>query len=169
MRRSSFFILISVLLSTNAFPQATKNNVTGIVADKLSKHPIEFATVQLLHPKDSAVLSTTITDKKGKFVFNKIEEGSYILHLSFIGYENNKVKIIINRQKQNLGSIEITATSKNMSEVIVTTHKSLLKTNIDRKVYNVARDIMAQSGTASDILKNIPSVEVDMMAINIKF
>ncbi len=155
-------IVISVLLSTNIFSQATKSTVTGIITDKLSKQPIEFATAQLLHQKDSAVLITTITDKQGRFVFNKIEEGNYILHLSFIGYENNTIKIIINRQKQNLGILEIVATSKSMSEVIVSANKSVLNTNIDRKVYNVSQDIMAQSGTVSDILKNIPSVEVDI-------
>ena len=162
MGKHFFFISILVLLSANLFSQGKNNTVTGIVIDKLSKQPIEFATVQLMLQDDSAVISTTVTDKKGKFVFNKISGGSYMLRLSFIGYENNSIKIIVNRQSQNIGTIEITAAAKNMNEVTVTAKKFLLNTGIDRKVYNVSEDIMAQSGTASDILKNIPSVEVDI-------
>ncbi len=151
-----------MLIATNLFPQAKNSIVTGIVLDKSSEQPVEFATVQLMKQADSTVIITTVTDKKGKFDFNKTASGSYILRVSFIGYENNSIKITVNRQNQNIGQIEITIAAKNMNEVVVTAKKSLLNTGIDRKVYNVSQDIMAQSGSASDILKNIPSVEVDI-------
>lgn len=150
------------MLSTSLFSQPGNNAVTGIVADKSSKQPIEFATAQLMNPNDSAVVSTTVTDKKGKFIFTNPASGSYILRISFIGYENSFIKITVSRQKQNIGVIEIISAAKSMSEVVVTTKKSLLNTNIDRKVYNVSQDIIAQTGSVSDILKNIPSVEVDI-------
>ncbi len=137
-------------------------SVTGIIADKSSKQPIEFATVQLLHPGDSSVINTTVTDRKGKFVLDKITAGNYILCFSFIGYEKTILPVVIKQQKENIGTIEIEVSLKNMNEVLVTARKSLLNTGIDRKVYNVGQDIMAQSGSASDILKNIPSVEVDI-------
>lgn len=162
MRKQFFFIPVLVLLSVNLSAQVNKNTLTGFVADKYSKQPIEFATVQLLPLADSAVISTTVTNKKGKFSFNKIAYGSYTIRFSFIGYENNNIRITVNQEKQNIGIVEIAATTKIMNEVVVTTKKSLLNTTIDRKVYNVSQDIMAQSGTASDILKNIPSVEVDI-------
>ena len=162
MSKQLFFISVLLLFSGYLFSQEKKNEFTGIVIDKSSKQPVEFATVEVLHQNDSVIISTTVTDKKGKFTFNKIASGSYILRLSFIGYENNSIKITVTRQNQNIGAIEIATVAKNMNEVTVTAKKSLLNTNIDRKVYNVSQDIMAQSGSASDILKNIPSVEVDI-------
>jgi outer membrane receptor protein involved in Fe transport len=152
------FILIFILSGMEGMTQA----VTGIVVDKSSKQPIEFATVQLLHTGDSAVLNTTVTDHKGKFVLDKIAAGNYILRYSFIGYVKTIIPITVNQQRENLGVIEIGILTANMNEVVVTARKSLLNTSIDRKVYNVTQDIMAQSGSASDILKNIPSVEVDI-------
>ena len=158
------FIFISSILLFSSFPDAQSPGsiVTGVVQDKSSKLPVEFATVQLLQTGDSVVINTTVTDKKGKFLFDKITTGQYILRCSFIGYEKTIMPFMVNQKRENLGIVEITVLSKNMNEVVVTSRKSLLNTAIDRKVYNVTKDIMAESGSASDILKNIPSVEVDI-------
>ena len=84
--------------------------------------------------------------------------------MSFIGYNNlsKPLTITSNQRNVNIGSIEISLLTGNLQEVTVTGRRSLLNTSIDRKVYNVSSDVMAQSGSASDILKNIPSVEVDI-------
>ena len=108
------------------------------------------------------MITATVSDRKGKFVLDKIANGNYILRFSFIGYEKTIMAVTVNQKKENVGTIEIGVLTKDMSEVTVTSRKSLLNTSIDRKVYNVTQDLMAQSGSASDILKNIPSVEVDI-------
>lgn len=142
--------------------QVSVSTITGIVHDQSSKLPIEFATVQLLLPGDSMVINTTVTDRKGKFLLEKIAAGNYILRFSFIGYEKTILPVTVKQPKENAGTIEIGVLSNNMNEVVVTARRSLLNTSIDRKIYNVSQDIMAQSGSASDILKNIPSVDVDI-------
>ncbi|HEY6064191.1 MAG TPA: carboxypeptidase-like regulatory domain-containing protein, partial [Chitinophagaceae bacterium] len=157
---TTFFIIL--LLFMVGEMEGIAQSVTGIIADKSSKQPIEFATVQLLHAGDSTLINTTVTDHKGKFVLDKIAAGNYILRFSFIGYEKVILPVVVKHQKENIGTIEIGISSNNMNEVVITARKSLLNTSIDRKVYNVGQDIMAQSGSASDILKNIPSVEVDI-------
>lgn len=162
MKKQIVFIVIILFLSTKLFSQENGFAVIGTVLDKTSKQPIEFAIVELMKPTDSIILKTTITDKKGKFLLDKITSDNYILRCSFIGYEKTFMSITVNHQKENVGAIEIGVLAKNMSEVVVTTRKSLLNTSIDRKIYNVSQDIMAISGSASDILKNIPSVEVDI-------
>jgi len=135
----------------------------GTVVDKSSRLPVEFATVQLLNAADSTIVTTSLSDKKGKFSLQNILPGNYILQSSFVGYKKNYTPVnITNQQKFNLGAIEIFNASKSLDEVVVSSRKSTLNTSIDRKIYNVSQDIMAQSGTASDILKNIPSVEVDI-------
>jgi len=163
------FIAGVLLFSNHLFAQSVLSGreenihfITGFVQDRSSKLPVEFATVQLLNSADSTIIKTTVTDRKGKFILDKIASGNYVLQFSFIGYEKTIMPVTVNQQKENVGTVEIAVQSKNMSEVIVTGRKSLLNTSIDRKSYNVTQDIMAQSGTASDILKNIPSVEVDI-------
>ena len=157
----TFFLWIS--FSTVIFAQSGGTIISGTVTDKLTKLPIEFATVQLLKVTDSSIAKSTVSGKKGKFTIENIDAGNYMLQCTFIGYSNtNRSVNIINQQKINLGNIEITSSAANMNEVVVIAKKSLLNTSIDRKVYSVSQDIMAQSGTASDVLKNIPSVEVDI-------
>ena len=158
----ALFFSMLVLSRVRGLAQESGSLVTGIVIEKLSKQPIEFATIQLLHPKDSTIIKTSVTDRKGKFLLDKISKGNFILVCSFIGYEKIIMPVTVNQLRENVGSIEISILSKNMNEVVVISRKSLLNTSIDRKVYNVTQDIMAQSGSASDVLKNIPSVEVDI-------
>ena len=158
-----FLVVLSLLMPANAIAQDPLATITGSVIDKTTKLPVEFATIQLMKAKaDSSLIKTAVTDKKGRFTLDKIENGNYILQFSFIGYGNILLPIEVNQVKEHVGTIEIAVISKNMSEVVVTGRKSLLNTSIDRKIYNVSQDIMAQSGSASDILRNIPSVEVDI-------
>ncbi len=139
--------------------------VTGNIIDKVSKQPIEYASVLLIHLPDSAVIKGTATDKKGKFALYDIKPGPYFLRCSFIGYEKIQTQpftIDGSAPKFSIAAIELMNAAKNMADVTVVGRRSTLNTGIDRKVYNVDQDVMSRTGSASDILKNIPSVEVDV-------
>ena len=160
-----FFIFFCLLIINSLFAQHGKTNVTGTIVDNTSKQPIEFVTVLLLNKKDSSTIKGTITDKKGKFSMEEIAPGNYLIRYSYIGYNNftaRELKISGEQKNTNLGIIELSHDSKKLNEVVVESAKTTLNTSIDRKVYNVDQDIMSKSGAASDILKNIPSVEVDI-------
>jgi outer membrane receptor protein involved in Fe transport len=172
MKKLITFIIVILFFSIHLFaqtvppaPEENSHAIAGIVQDRSSSQPVEFTTVQLLNGTDSTIIKTTVTDRKGKFVLEKIASGNYILRCSFIGYEKIIMPVTVNQKRENVGVIQMGILSKNMSEVTVTSRKSLLNTAIDRKIYNVTQDIMAQSGSASDILKNIPSVEVDIEGV----
>ncbi|MDZ4809180.1 MAG: outer membrane beta-barrel family protein [Bacteroidota bacterium] len=158
-----FIFVLMMLLWSSLLAQKNTSNISGTVTDKANKQAIEFASVQLLKITDSAVVSTTMTDKKGRFTLTDIASGNYILQYNFIGYEkSNQLLSVSYQQNLNVGRIEIFTLPKSLDEVTVTAQKSMLISSIDRKIYNVSQDIMAQSGTASDVLKNIPSLEVDI-------
>lgn len=163
MRFIYFFVF---LLSINPLlAQPGKTNVTGTIVDQTSRQPIEFVTVVLLNKKDSTTIKGTITDKKGEFIIKEILPGNYLIRYSYIGYNNftaQELKITGTQKNTNLGIVELSSDAKKLNEVVVATTKTTLNTSIDRKVYNVDQDIMSKSGAASDILKNIPSVEVDI-------
>jgi uncharacterized protein (UPF0212 family) len=151
-----FLFLFSISL------KAQEKTISGIITDAATRHPVEFATVQLLLA--DSIINSTVTDRKGRFSIETTIEGSVLLQFSFIGYNklSKPVNITSNQRNVNIGSVEINLSTENLQEVTVTGRRSLLNTSIDRKVYNVSSDVMAQSGSASDILKNIPSVEVDI-------
>lgn len=154
-------LLSSILLYTSAFSQTS---ISGTVIDKITKRPIEFASVLLVRLPDSSSTGT-VTDKKGKFIISKVDTGIYLLKCSFIGFgdiQTAPFTIGTNTPDYTLNAIELVNDSKSLTDVTVTGRKNVLNTSIDRKVYNVEQDIMSRSGSASDILKNVPSVEVDI-------
>lgn len=153
-------LLCFSVLSVEA--QQSTSTVLGTIVDKTSKSPIEFANVELLNPKDSVVIKGMVTDNKGKFSFDQVKNGTYLIRYSFIGYEKTIVSVIADKGRINVGALPITLLNMAMNNVTVSSSKPLLNTSIDRKSYDVTKDIMAQSGTASDVLKNVPSVEVDI-------
>ncbi|HQW93792.1 MAG TPA: carboxypeptidase-like regulatory domain-containing protein, partial [Ferruginibacter sp.] len=159
------FFLFLLAGGIPVYAQQGKTTVSGTVIDKNTQQPVEFVNVLLLNKKDSTTLNGTITDKKGKFSMGDIAPGNYFICYSFIGYDSVATQqLIIKGEQKNisLGNVELTAVVKKLSEVTVASAKTTLNTSIDRKVYNVDQDIMSKSGAASDILKNIPSIEVDI-------
>lgn len=157
--------LVAMLFATLTFAQKIKTSASGRVVNKVTQAPIEFVNVVLLNKKDSAFIAGTVTDKNGKFSIEDILPGDYLLRCSYIGYTATAIQdLSFSGEQKNiiLETINMNTDAKRLDEVVVTSSKSILNTSIDRKSYDVTKDIMAQSGTASDVLKNVPSVEVDM-------
>ncbi|MEO7312282.1 MAG: TonB-dependent receptor [Chitinophagaceae bacterium] len=157
---SCFFL---VFISASCFAEAGAS-VSGSVVDAVSKQPLEFSNVSVLQVKDSSLVKGAFTDAKGNFTVEGLHVGTYLVGISFIGYEKRYVSVLVEAEygKYKIGIIEIASGSKASNDVLVTGKRGALMANIDRKVYLVAQDIAAQSGAASNILKNIPSVEVDI-------
>lgn len=145
-----------------------QTSVFGTVIDKASRQPIEYASVLLIHLPDSSTVKGTATDKKGRFRMTSIKPGQYVLQCSFIGFDQIETKVFTieaSQTKYDLNTIELNNANKNLTDVTVVGRRPTLNTSIDRKVYNVEQDIMSRSGSASDILKNIPSVEWMLMGM----
>ena len=160
-----YFILIAfVCITGSLFSQQNNKLVSGTVIDKISQKPVEFVNV-MLTGKDSTVVKGTVTDKKGRFSLTDIDPGTYKISFTYIGYaipETQRLVITNDQKAIQLGTIELVNRATALGEVVVTGKKSMLRTSIDRKVYQVSQDLMSKSGSASDILKNVPSVEVDI-------
>lgn len=151
------------LLCCIALPAQTL--VTGNVIDKATGKPVEYASVLLIQLPDSVSGKGGVTDKRGKFSLENVQPGTYVLQCSFIGFGSmatTAFTITEGPGKFTIPTIELLNAGRSLSDVIVTGRKSTLNTAIDRKVYNVEQDIMSRSGSVSDILRNIPSVEVDI-------
>ncbi|MEI6852554.1 MAG: TonB-dependent receptor [Bacteroidota bacterium] len=147
--------------------QAQQNTATirGSVLEKTSRNPQEFVNIGLFRSVDSTLVQGATTDKKGEYTLTKIAKGNYYLRISFIGFEtvfSSPVNITTDGQQLDMGVTAIKVSSSLLGGVEITDKKSLYETSIDRKVYNVDKDMMSVTGSASDVLQNVPSISLDM-------
>ena len=157
---------LMVLLSTTLLAQGEKiGSITGLVKDESSGHALEFVNVVLYVRADSALVTGMVTDKGGKFEFGNVPTGEYYLRFGLIGYKEKTSRAFIidsTHRKLNFGTVGLIPTTVDLDEVLVSAKKSMFNNSIDRKVYNVDQDMMSRAGSASELLQNIPSVQVDI-------
>lgn len=159
-----FPLLIIYSLSIQAQTIAS-GSIKGQLIEKASNKPVGFANVILYSIVDSVLKQGTITDNEGNFNIANIDNGSYYIQLNSMGFEPIIIsEIIIDNKTSNLdlGTTKIALSSIILNAVSVVSQKKIQNNSIDRKVYNVEEDISSQTGSVSDILQNIPSVNVDI-------
>ena len=138
--------------------------ITGRVVDAVTKTPLEFATVTIFSEKDSSLVDGSITEANGTFVI-EVRPGSYYAKIEFISFKPKIISgIVVSRDEPvvELGAIDLEADTKMLAEVEVRAEKSQMQLSLDKKVFNVGKDLANSGGTASDVLDNIPSVTVDV-------
>lgn len=159
-----YFISIILLIgSINLQSQqrfvAQKLTIQGKIIEKDTKQPLEYATIVLQQVKTKK-LSGGITNALGKFSF-ETKPGIYNISFEFMGFK----KIILVNQKidkdRDFGTIGLLPDAQNLDEVEVIAEKSTVEIKLDKKIYNVGKDMTVKGGTASDVLENVPSVTVD--------
>jgi outer membrane receptor protein involved in Fe transport len=137
----------------------------GAVIDGETNQPVEFANIALLNPDTQKPVDGTVCDDKGKFSLNKVPAGKYTVVVSFIGYESQSIEGVTipdKREEINLGLIKLSTGAKVLNEVTVTGQKQLLEEKVDRLVYNAENDQTARGGDATDVLKRVPMLSVDL-------
>lgn len=139
--------------------------ITGIVLEAETNQPVEFATIALMKGDSESPVDGTVCDDKGKFVINNVEFGTYKVVISFIGYETKTVdNVLVSDKNKNvdLGNIKLGTSTKILSEVVVEGQKAVIEERVDRTVYNAENDQTAKGGDATDVLKRVPMLSVDL-------
>lgn len=167
IKRLSISLLI-IFSYLNLTAQETKPNlgiVLGVIVDSTSVNPLEFSQVLLFNSNDSSVVSQQFTDNSGSFYFSNLKLGNYFLKISFLGFESkiiSDINLSEAKKKIDFGSIFLTNLSSSELEVVrITAKQDFLKNGIDKKAYNVDQDLSSKGAGATDVLNNIPSVDVD--------
>jgi CarboxypepD_reg-like domain len=140
-------------------------SISGSIIEKSSGTPLEFASVVLKSRIDSIQVQGTMINNKGEFLFDKLKTGEYKIIYSYIGFEKNETPVIQIDEKHSkvtLGKLYISESSQSLGEVEVTAQRSTFVNSIDRKTFNVGSDLMSKTGSVSDLLQNVPSVQVDI-------
>ncbi|MEM9820163.1 MAG: outer membrane beta-barrel family protein [Bacteroidota bacterium] len=147
----------------NKGPQV-KVVIKGKVLDSESGDPLEFATISLFNQATNQVITGSITDAEGQFTLDA-RPGNFYAKVEFISYQS---KVIENIQvsakplQHDLGVIQLSMDAATLSEVEVRAEKSQMQMSLDKRVFNVGKDLANRGGTAADILDNVPSVTVDI-------
>jgi outer membrane receptor protein involved in Fe transport len=155
----------------------------GKIIDATTNKPLESVSVQLIQNKlDTAtkkrkdvVISGMLTDKKGDFSLENLPViATFKLLITGIGYKTIEQKVffdikmggdmssMMNAVDKDLGNIKLETDTKQLAEVNVTGTKALLTMGIDRKIFNVEKNLVSTGGTAVDVMKSVPSVNVDI-------
>jgi iron complex outermembrane recepter protein len=161
--RKLFTLFIGILLSAIVFSQNKIGKISGVVTDE-SQKPVQSASVSLLRAKDSSLVKIAVTDKEGKYLFENISEGKFLLSISSVGFQKKfgqSLEITAANSSFNAQPISLSAEAKSIQEVMVTAKKPFIETKIDKTVVNVDASPTSAGSTALDILEKSPGITVD--------
>ncbi|MBN1638321.1 MAG: TonB-dependent receptor, partial [Ignavibacteriales bacterium] len=139
--------------------------ISGIVLNSEGKTPVEYANIILFKQADSSQVTGTISDKEGNFQLTKVFPGKYYIYVQFMGFAKQTIdNVELNKgaMQVNLGEIVLVADAIDLDNVIVEGQRPTLSYDIDKKVINLADLPSVISGTAIDVLENVPSITVDI-------
>jgi outer membrane receptor protein involved in Fe transport len=151
--------------TSEAEPIARGNaKITGMLTDSSTNKPVEFATIALLNIATNKPIDGTTADGKGQFTLNKVAPGRYRLQYSFIGYKDKRSAVITVDKGSaiNVGTIKLSSDVRTLKEVNVVGQAATIEEKVDRLVYNADKDITAKGGDATDIMRKVPMLSVDL-------
>ena len=157
------FILLTLLcLSSYAlFSQQGKDfAITGKVVDKDAGVPLEYATITVKDNNSAQDVEGGITDMSGNFRI-EVPAGTYNLKIEYISFQPLNIERTINSDL-NLGTIQLEFAASDLEEVTVVAETTTVDVRLDKKIYNIGKDLTTAGGTVSDALNNVPSVSVDV-------
>jgi len=152
-------LFIPNLGATNTDP-LEKISITGKVIDNDTKQDLEYATI-VIKSLDGKIITGGITDSNGEFSI-EIAKGVYDISIEFISFKTKLFKSKEISGNTDLGTITLDIDAQTLNEVEIIAEKSTVEIRLDKKIYNVGKDMTVKGGTASDVLDNVPSVSVDV-------
>lgn len=159
------FLLLSVPLTAfnQAAPAPNNGEIKGTVIDATSDTPLEYATISVYN-SDSTLINGGITAADGTFNID-VPKGEYTVIVQFISYKRQvirDVEISSQSKSYSIGNIQLNPDATQIDEATVVGEKSEMVIGLDRKIFNVGKDLSNSGKSASEILDNIPSVTVDL-------
>jgi len=139
--------------------------ISGSVIDSISGEKVEFATVSLRKKGAAKDLTGMLTDASGNFRLDDIPVGKYELTISFLGYKELVIDTLETTGRKpdlNVGAVYLAPDNVLLDEVVIKGEVALVESKIDRLVYNAEKDITIAGGDASDVLRKVPLLTVDL-------
>lgn len=158
-----YILIIGIsLLSLNTFSQLGTTEITGVIQDEITSEPLPFAKVVLHSKLTDKVLTGVLTKDLGDFSI-QTDSTNFYLRISAIGYEDVEfTDLDYTKNTIDLGHIKMPSITQGLDEVKVVAEKSSMEFKLDKRVFNVGKDIGSTGAGALDVLNNVPSVSVDI-------
>ena len=157
----SLLLIFFISFSHHAYSQAKQFTISGKVVDDALNVPLEYATIAITRPNDPKFLDGGVTDVNGEFSI-KVPPGVYNINIEFISYSPRSFKNKTVEDDVDLGTVKLGISSSNLDEVIVRAETTQVEVRLDKKIYNIGKDLTTKGGTVNDALSNVPSVSVDV-------
>lgn len=164
LTRICITLTLSFIFCLTVFAQQTPTNgqISGIVLEDGSNSPLPFASIAIFSSSDS-LITGGLSNDNGKFKI-EISNGKFYALIEYMGYEpfkTNQFTISNSSPHHDLGSIVMETTAGDLNEVVVQGDKTIMELSLDKRIFNVGKDLANAGGNAGDILMNLPSISVD--------
>ena len=167
--RTNLFIFFTFFFAITLFAQRPsqsygsiqKKVVEGRVIDNETNQGLEYATITFTNKRNSNLLQGGITDSNGNFKVD-IFPGMYDISIDFIGFESYSQESVMIRESLSLGEIKLNISVDNLQGVELMADRTEVEIRLDKRIYNVGKDITVRGGSVADVLDNVPSVSVDV-------
>lgn len=165
MQNRTLILLLTIasfFSSANSQSPSEGGNIHGKVTGAAKDQPLEYATISVYDP-DSSLVEGGITDEEGLFSI-EVEPGDYYLEVEFVAYQKetlDNITIENPNSSVDIGTISLEETTEDLDEVTVRGEKSEMVLGVDKKIFNVGKDLSNTGNSAAEILDNIPTVAVD--------
>ena len=163
LKKFSLCLSIFILFTQFTFAQRSDSKevkVSGIVIDKATKLPLEYATIAFLNKRENKIVTGGITDTKGYFSI-PVPKGIYDITIEYISFKTITISDKTITKAENLGSFSLEINAEALKAVEIIAEKTTVEIKLDKKIYNVGKDLTVSGGNVSDVLDNVPSVSVD--------
>jgi outer membrane receptor protein involved in Fe transport len=151
---AAFFLITAVSTSQTI-------TIKGQILDKSTKAPLEYATIVFTDATDTSKINGGITNEKGEYAI-EINKGVYNIRYEYIGFKTVTLNNITLNESKTLQNQTLSEDFESLEEVSIIAEKTTVEIKLDKKIYNVGKDLAVKGGTVSDVLDNVPSVSVDV-------
>lgn len=154
--------LIALLSFITTIGYAQKDiTVTGKVIDAEESFPLEYATISFFNKSENKVTTGGITDINGKFKI-VVPSGTYDVKIEYLSYTTKTYSDTLLDKNLDLGTVGLSLNLEALDAVEIVAERTTVEIKLDKKIYNVGKDLTVRGGTVSDVLDNVPSVAVDV-------
>lgn len=161
MKYINRLILAILVFGVTTVGAQTEITITGKVIDKDVNQPLEYATIAFFSKKENKIITGGITDLEGNFSI-PVPPGTYDITVDYIAYTKKTIPNRTLNKDTDLGVLVIGVDAQSLNEVTIVAERTTVEIKLDKKIYNVGKDLTVRGGTVSDVLDNVPSVSVDV-------
>lgn len=142
-----------------------KGKIKGTLKDSITGENIGFATLVLRKAGGSTDLDGVLSEDTGNWHFDNVKTGKYDIIISFLGYQEKVLKsqeTTLKNPDLDLGVVSLSPSAVLLDAVEIKEERSLVENKVDRLVYNAENDASIAGGDATDVLRKVPMLTVDL-------